>query len=93
MSWANFIGAGVGVWARKAAAGLGLGVITYVGFEALRGQIDSAVSSMFSGLAADAYQIIALAGFVDAVGIWLGALSAAVGIMAAGKIGLLGGGS
>lgn len=92
MSWAAFIGGSVGVWTKKAVASLGMGVIAYVGFTAAKGMIDDGIQAMLSGIPADAYQIIALAGFIDALGVWLGALTAAATFHAFGKIGMLGGG-
>lgn len=89
MSWAAMIGAGVGAWVKKGAAALGFGLITYVGFQALKAQVDSAVASMWLGLHADVYQIVALAGFVDAVGVWLGALATAVSFLAMRRLGVL----
>lgn len=92
MSWAAFIGGSVGIWTKKAIASLGMGVIAFVGFTAARDIIDDGIQSMLSGIPADAYQIIALAGFIDALGVWLGALTAAATFHAFGKIGMLGGG-
>lgn len=89
MSWAAMIGAGIGAWVKKGAGALGLGLLTYVGFQALKAQVDAAVGSMWGGLHADVYQIVALAGFVDAVGVWLGALGTAVGFLAMRRLGVL----
>lgn len=89
MSWQAFIAGSVGVWAKKALASVGVGMIVYTGFLVFKGQIDSAIQNMFSGLPADAYQLFALAGLVDVVGVWLGALSAAAAFLSFRRLGLL----
>lgn len=89
MSWAAMIGAGIGAWVKKGAGALGFGLITYVGFQALKAQVDAGVASMWSGLHADVYHVVALAGFVDAVGVWLGALTTAVSFLAMRRLGVL----
>lgn len=89
MSWASLIAAGVGPWVKKAVGALGMGVISYVGFDAIKGQIASAVGGMWGGMAADVYAVVALGGFVDAVGIWLGAITAAVSLLTFKQLGML----
>lgn len=89
MSWATFIAAGVGPWVKRALGALGMGVISYVGFDAIKGQIATAVAGMWGGMAADVYAVVALAGFVDAVGIWLGAITAAVTLLTVRQLGML----
>lgn len=89
MSWASFISAGIGVWAKKGVAALGVGVITYAGWEAIKGQVGTAVTNALGGIGGDVYQVLALAGFIDAVGIWLGALTTAVSLLAIKRLGVL----
>lgn len=93
MSWKAFIAAGVGPWSKKVLASLGIGMVTYVGFAAIQGTIESAITDSLSGIGADAYQIIAMAGIVDALGIWIGALATVAAFHAVGKLGVLGGAS
>lgn len=89
MSWASFVAAGVGPWAKKAAAALGVGVVSYIGLDALQGQIASAVNSELAGLGADVYSILAIAGFITVIKIWLSAFSAVVGLLTFKRLGLL----
>lgn len=89
MSWAKLIDAGIGAWARKAAASLGLGLVSYVGFLAIKSQIDQAVANMWGGMVGEVYQVVALAGFVDAVGVWLGALTTAVSLVSFKRLGAI----
>lgn len=78
MGWGAFFGVIAGPLARRIMFALGVGVLTMVGLEAVSGTVQSAISSGWSGLAADTYQVLALGGFVDAVAYWLAAVSAAV---------------
>jgi hypothetical protein len=89
MSLATFIAAGVGAWAKRALVSIGVGVVTYAGFSMLKGQLDAAMTTMWGGMPAAVYQLVALAGFVDAVGVWLGALTAAVSMLSLKQLGVL----
>lgn len=89
MSWASFITGGIGVWTIKGATALGLGVVTYAGFSAIKSQVASAITNSLGALSGGAYQIVALAGFVDAVGIWLGALTAMVTLLSFKRYGVM----
>lgn len=89
MSWAAFIGAGVAGWARKALAGVGIGVVSLAGLTVLKDQVDSMVRAALGGLAADAYSVLALAGFIDVVNIWLAALTIVVTLAGGKRLGLL----
>jgi hypothetical protein len=89
MSWAHFIATGIGGWAKKGAAALGVGVITYAGWSAIKGQVATAITNALGAMGGDVYQLLALAGFVDAIGIWLGALTTAVSLLAIKRLGVL----
>ncbi|NMG66810.1 DUF2523 domain-containing protein [Azoarcus indigens] len=89
MSWASFISAGVGAWAKKAAGSLGLGLVTYVGFTALKNQFAAAIQGSMGALSGDVYSVLALGGFVDAVGIWLGALTTVVSLLTIKRLGVI----
>lgn len=86
MGWGAFLVAIAGSVTKRVVVALGLGLVTYTGFEYMKGQIDDAIDAAFTGLPADTYQIIALAGFVDAIGVWLGALTVVATLVAFGKI-------
>lgn len=89
MSWASFITGNIGAWTIKGGAAIGLGTVTYAGFTALKGQLDSAITGALGSLGGGAYQVVALAGFVDAVGIWLGAMTAAVTLLSFKRFGAM----
>lgn len=89
MSWGLFISASVGVWVKKALAAIGVGAITYAGWSVIKTQISSSISGALGGLAGSVYDVLALAGLVDAIGIWLGAMTAAVTLLSIDKLGLL----
>ncbi|MFA9439303.1 MAG: DUF2523 family protein [Rhodocyclaceae bacterium] len=89
MSLASFIAAGVGPWVKRALVSVGMGVISYAGFSVIKSQLDSAIANMWGGVPATVYQVIALAGFVDAVGVWLGAITAAVSLLTFKKLGMM----
>jgi hypothetical protein len=74
---------------RRVLAALGFGLISYVGFQAIKDQVSAAITASLSGMPQAVYQVLALAGFVDAIGIWLGALTAAAAAMMIKKLGLL----
>ena len=90
-SWATFVGTGIAAWVKKGAAALGVGAITYTGFSLLRDQVSSAVTGALGGLSGSVYQLVALAGFVDAVGVWLGALGVVVTLLSFKRLGALSG--
>lgn len=89
MSWASVLTGHMGVWAIKGSTAIGLGTVTYAGFTALKSQLDSAITGALGSLGGGAYQVVALAGFVDAVGIWLGALTAAVTLLSFKRFGAM----
>lgn len=88
-TWATFVGSGIAGWVKKGAAALGVGAITYTGFALLKNQVSTAVAGSLGGLAGSVYQVVALAGFVDAVGIWLGALGVVVTLLSFKRLGVL----
>lgn len=89
MSWAGFISAGVGGWVRQGAASLGIGLVSYAGFTAIKVQVATAMSSALGGLPADVLAVLGLAGFGTAVGIWLGAMTTVASMMAFKRLGVM----
>lgn len=89
MSWAAFVGAGVGIWAKRALVGLGVGVVSFAGLTALKGQLDSLMASQIGTIPADAYSILSLAGFIDVVNIWLAAFGIVVAMSVGKRFGIL----
>jgi hypothetical protein len=84
-----FLASVAGPLVRRILAALGFGIITYVGFQVVKDQVQDAITAALTGMPLAVYQILALGGFVDSIGIWLGALTAAVAAMAIKKLGLL----
>jgi hypothetical protein len=70
-------------------ATLGLGVVTYTGFSAILTMVHTSISSSFSGLAPDMYNLVLLSGIPTGMGIMLSAISARIGLMQVKKIQLL----
>jgi len=88
-TWAALFTSLAGPLVKKALTALGMGVVTFVAFNSVKALVDSYVSSGLSGLPSSVYQIVALMGLVDAVGVWLGALTAAATFAAVGRISVL----
>lgn len=89
MTWAVFFAALAGPLAKRVLVALGMGVITYAGWATVQGQISSAVTGALGGIGASVYQVLALAGFVDCIGIWLAAITTAVTLMTVKRLGVL----
>jgi len=62
--------------AKRVLAGLGIGVVTYVGLAAVMTQIQNSVISNWGVINISAMQFLSLAGVPDAIGIVLGAVAA-----------------
>lgn len=75
--------------AKRVLVGLGFGIIAFTGATAIFSTLAGLIASSLSGMAADVYAIIALGGFIDAIGIWLGALTTVAGLLSFKKLGLL----
>lgn len=89
MAWAALFGAIAGPIAKRVLAALGFGIITYGGYQAMYSGLENILDTMLSALSPALYQILALAGLVDVIGIWLGALATVVAISAFGTLGRL----
>jgi E3 ubiquitin-protein ligase DOA10 len=72
---------------------LGFGLVSYAFISTIGDQITQAVSSNLDGLPADVYNLLALLGIVDAMGIWLGVLSVVIAVKSVTRLEFLGGGS
>lgn len=79
----------VGPWAVKALTYIGVGVVSYAGIAAALSVAEDAVLAHVTGFPAAAYQVLALAGFLQAVNIWLAALALQAVILATPKLGLV----
>lgn len=72
---------------KKGLAAVGLGWITFEGITGLLDQVRNSVMSGWSSMAPTVYDILALAGFLDAVGIILGAMGTIAGLATMSKLG------
>ena len=89
LGWGAFLAAAIGPLAKRVLVALGLGFISWSGFQAIKVQVLSAVTAAWAGVPADVYQVLALAGVVDAIGVWLGALTAVVALLSLKHLGVL----
>jgi len=82
-----FLAAAVWPLAKKVLASLGIGFLTYEGLTLVGAQVQSAVLSSWGAVGGATIQILSLAGFTDAVGIMLSAITAKVALVAIGRLG------
>lgn len=87
--WALFMAGIAGSLAKRVLFALGIGAVTFTGFSVMQGNIGYLIDTQMGVLPGDVYKILALAGFVDAFGIWLGALTTAGFILSFGRLGFL----
>jgi hypothetical protein len=74
---------------RKVLVGLGFGTVTYLGLQAAFDQAQAAIQANFSGMIPQIAALVYLAGFNQAVGMVLAALSAKIGLIAVKKFQLI----
>ena len=85
MSIGSFIGQLAAPIARKAAISLGFSVVTYAGVQAAVTAALSASKSSFGGIAGEVGQLVAMAGFFEALSIIAGGITASVTLVALKK--------
>lgn len=88
-SWGGFLAGAVGPLAKKALVSLGVGVISYAAAKAVIDQVSASITSSMAGIGGDVYQLLALAGFVDAVSICLAAVTTAAALAFGKRLGML----
>ena len=88
-SWGGFLAGAVGPLARKVLVHLGIGVVSYAAVKTVIGQLSAAVQNAMGGIGGDVYQLLALAGFIDAVSILLAAIATAVGVAFVSRLGMM----
>lgn len=71
---------------KKVLIALGFGFVSYASLNAFKSALDSAISAALSAINPSVYQVMALAGFVDIVGIWLGAFTFVIAFLAVKKL-------
>ncbi len=86
---AKFFDSNIGIIARKALGGLGIGVISYTAVTAAFSTAVTYTQSHYNNIAADALQLIGLAGIGEAIGIIVGAITARLTITSMSKLGVI----
>lgn len=89
-SWSDWISAGLSGWVVKAAISLGFGSVAYTGWEFMKSQLDAEIANFVGSIPASMYALLSLGGFIEAIGIWLGALTLAVTLLAFKRFSFLG---
>lgn len=74
---------------QKILVALGFGITVFTGFQLLKGQLESAIDSALGNLSGDVFSLICLAGFIDVLGIWLGAWTVVGTLAVTKRIGIL----
>lgn len=60
---------------------LGFGVVTYLGVDAILDTFISSISSYINGMDGVIYNVLALSGFIQAIGVLLGAMAARLSLI------------
>jgi hypothetical protein len=89
MAWAAFLAAIAGSLAKRVLAAIGIGVLTFAGFTALKTQFDSLITGYLGSMIGSVYQILALGGIVDSIGIWAGAVTTVISVTALKKLAMV----
>lgn len=71
-----FLAAAVGPLAIRILAALGISLLTFVGVEAIVGQMVTYITSSWSGMSGDAVALLGLGGLGEGIGMVLGAINA-----------------
>lgn len=66
---------------KRVVAALGFGFVTFTGFQEIKGEIVQGIQSAINAIPADVFAIAAKAGFIDMVGIWLGAATTVISFL------------
>ena len=86
---AVFLASIAGTLAKKIMIALGLGIVSFVGFQSIKSQVSSLISGYLGSLASDVYNVLALAGLVDCIGVWLSVFTVAVSFISMKRFGIL----
>jgi cell division protein FtsX len=67
-----------GAMAVRALTSIGFGIVVIVGWQSIKDTIETLIDNNLTMVHPDVLAIISKMGFIDAIGIWLGALTALV---------------
>lgn len=84
-----FLAAISGALAKRILIAVGFSFVTYTGFQTLKSVVASAINVHLGAIPNSIYQVLALAGFVDSIGIWLGAFTVVVAFLSVKKLAFL----
>lgn len=82
-----FFGAAAAPIAKKVLQGLGIGMVTYVGVDAVFSGIRDYVLASWSGLSLDLVSLLSLGGYGEGIGILLAAMAARVAMLSLSFLG------
>lgn len=85
----SFLQAAVGPLARRGAAALGFGVVTYIGVDTAISGLLASARSAWSGMGADVLAYLALAGAHESMAIIAGAITARLTLLTLKRMALL----
>lgn len=88
-SFASILGVNMRTSIYKVLAKLGLGIVTFGGFQHIYDQLLAEVTGLFSSAGGPVLQLLTLSGTIDGLGIVLGAVAVKVSLLALGKFGVL----
>jgi len=88
-SWSALLVALSGPLARRVLISLGIGFFVSLGLGGLQSQVAVAVGNGWSGLPSSSYQILAMAGVIDSVNVWLSALAVVAASAAVKRLGVI----
>lgn len=87
--FAAFLAAISGALAKRILIAVGFSFVTYTGFQTLKSAVASAINAHLGAIPNNIYQVLSMAGFVDAIGIWLGAFTVVVAFLTVKKLAFL----
>jgi hypothetical protein len=77
---AAFLAGSVAGLVKRAVVALGFGVVVIAGFGMVKADLVALIQSQLGAIPADVFAILALGGVVDAIGIWLGAMTTVLSV-------------
>ena len=89
MQFFAFLLAAIVPLAKKLLFGLGIGIMIYTGLQPMKDQLQQLVNEQLGQMGQNVYAIAAMAGFIDAIGVWLAAITTVMSMVTMRKMGLL----
>lgn len=89
MDWFSWMSDGVGTWAKKVLSALGIGWLSFEGFQLTLDGVINSITGSWAGLAGDVGKFLALTGIGEAIGIMLGGISGMIVFLAFKRLGAM----